>query len=82
MAGPRVGILVDESGVTSVTLLAGDPPGRRTALRIYSLIQPVLDAFSLQVRKELAAQKRAGRSGRSDGEASRIAAADSDGGRQ
>jgi hypothetical protein len=51
MAAPKIGILVDEAGVTSVALLAGDPPGRRVALRIYSAIQPALDAFSARARE-------------------------------
>ncbi len=63
MAAPKVGILVDEAGVTSVALLGNDAPGRRAALRIYSAIQPALDAFSARASEILRPDE-----GRRDGE--------------
>lgn len=54
MPKPKVGVLIDHKGVTSVTMLADDPQGREEALALYNVIRAKVDVFDRQVRQLLA----------------------------
>jgi hypothetical protein len=61
MPKAKLGLLVDRSGVTSVSILADDPRGREEALGMYMVIKGDIEGFCRKVQKGLAGGVMKGR---------------------
>lgn len=57
MKNSRIGLLVDSSGVVSVSLLAADEPGRLEAVKLFATVREHVETFSRAIK--VSAQREA-----------------------
>jgi len=60
MPVPKLGVLIGDSGVTSLSVLASGPHERASALRLLDVIRPEIEAFDYRLKNLLEAACGAG----------------------